>query len=155
MIKGGGHWYALLFVFSFFFVFIYFIFLFNSDFSWLDSATRYSNKAWSSLYLKIYGILTLPVHHDWIQVFMESVLFIYVFFFSSCVSLPIVCPSMISYFRCSGPFFGEKTVRFLAPYYTCYSVNFQRNKAFVGLSDYRIVRLLDCRIIGRTPILLE
>jgi hypothetical protein len=37
MIKGGGHWYALLFVFSFFFVFIYFIFLFNSDFSWLDS----------------------------------------------------------------------------------------------------------------------
>jgi hypothetical protein len=50
MIKGGGHWYALLFVFSFFlyfffFVFIYFIFLFNSDFSWLDSATRYLNKA--------------------------------------------------------------------------------------------------------------
>jgi hypothetical protein len=44
------HWYALLFVFSFFFVFflvfvfIYFIFLFNSDFSWLDSATRYLNK---------------------------------------------------------------------------------------------------------------
>ena len=29
---------------------------------------------------KIYGILTLPVHHDWIQVFMEFVLFIYVIF---------------------------------------------------------------------------
>jgi hypothetical protein len=28
-------------------------------------------------------------------------------FFSSCVALPIVCPSMISCFRCSGPFFGE------------------------------------------------
>jgi hypothetical protein len=28
-------------------------------------------------------------------------------------------------------------------YYTCYSVNFQRNKAFIGLSD--------CWIIGRTP----
>jgi hypothetical protein len=85
MIKGGGHWYALLFVFSFlfvflFFVFIYFIFLVNSDFSWLDSATRYLNKAWSSRYYKIYGILTLPVHHDCIQVFMESVLLIYVFF---------------------------------------------------------------------------
>ena len=45
MIKGGGHWYALLFVFPFFFVFIYFIFLFNSDFSWLNLATRYLNKA--------------------------------------------------------------------------------------------------------------
>jgi hypothetical protein len=33
--------------------------------------------------------------------------------------------------------------RFLVPYYTCYSVNFQRSKAFVGLSN--------CRIIGRTP----
>jgi hypothetical protein len=30
---------------SFFFVFIYFIFLFNSDFSWLYSATSYLNKA--------------------------------------------------------------------------------------------------------------
>jgi hypothetical protein len=28
-------------------------------------------------------------------------------FFSSCVALPIVCPSMISCFRCAGPFFGE------------------------------------------------
>jgi hypothetical protein len=52
-------------------------------------------------------------------------------------------------------------------YYTCYSVNFQRNIAFVGLSDcqtigpsdyrtvglsdYRTVGLSDCRIIGRTP----
>ena len=51
-------------------------------------------------------------------------------------------------------------VRFLAPYYTCYSVNFQRNKAFVsdkcfislkvniGLSDYRTVGLSNCRTIG-------
>jgi hypothetical protein len=30
-------------LFLFYFVFIYFIFLFNSDFSWLDSATRYLN----------------------------------------------------------------------------------------------------------------
>ena len=59
------------------------------------------------------------------------------------MALPIVCSSMISCFRCSGSFFGEQTVRFLAPYYICYSVNFQRNIAFVGLSD--------CRIIGRTP----
>ena len=74
------------------------------------------------------------------------------------MTLPIVCPSMISCFRCSGPFFGEYTVRFLDPYYTCYSVNFQRNKAFVelsdgrtiGPSDYRTVGLSDCRIIGRT-----
>jgi hypothetical protein len=29
------------------------------------------------------------------------------FFFSSCVALPIVCPSMISCFQCSGPFFGQ------------------------------------------------
>jgi hypothetical protein len=79
-----------LFFLSFpFFVFIYFIFLFNSDFSWLDSTTRYLNKAWSSRYLKIYGILTLLVHHDWIQVFMESVLFIYVF------SLVLVCPCQL------------------------------------------------------------
>ena len=90
MIKGGGHWYALLLAFpffciSFFCVFIYFIFLFNSDFSWLDSATRHLNKAWSSRYWKIYGILTLPVHHDWIQVFMESALFIYVGFFLALV----------------------------------------------------------------------
>jgi hypothetical protein len=28
-------------------------------------------------------------------------------FLSSCVALPIVCPSMILCFRCSGPFFGE------------------------------------------------
>jgi hypothetical protein len=28
-------------------------------------------------------------------------------FLNSCVALPIVCPSMISCFRCSGPFFGE------------------------------------------------
>ena len=28
-------------------------------------------------------------------------------FLSSCVVLPIVCPSMISCFRCSGLFFGE------------------------------------------------
>ena len=28
-------------------------------------------------------------------------------FFNSCVALPIVCPSMISCFRCSGSFFGE------------------------------------------------
>ena len=50
MIKDGGHWYALLLAFPFFCiyffcVFIYFIFLFNSDFSWLDSATRCLNKA--------------------------------------------------------------------------------------------------------------
>ena len=31
----------------------------------------------------------------------------YMCFLSSCVALPIVCPSMISCFRCSGPFFGE------------------------------------------------
>jgi hypothetical protein len=30
--------------------------------------------------IKCANILTLPVHHDWIQVFMESVLFIYMFF---------------------------------------------------------------------------
>jgi hypothetical protein len=33
----------------------------------------------------------------------------------------------------------------LAPYYTCYSVNFQRNKAFVGLSDRRTIGLSDYR----------
>jgi hypothetical protein len=32
--------------------------------------------------------------------------------------------------------------------YTCYSVNFQRNKAFVGLSDCRTVGLSDCWTIG-------
>jgi hypothetical protein len=37
--------FPFLFCISYFFVFIYFIFLFNSDFSWLDSATRYLNKA--------------------------------------------------------------------------------------------------------------
>ena len=41
----------------------------------------------------------------------------------------------------------------MAPYHTCYSVNFQRNKAFVGLSDYRTFGLSDCRTIGRTPII--
>ena len=69
-------------------------------------------------------------------------------FLSSCVALPIVCPSMISCFRCSGPFFGEQTVRFLAPYYTCHSVNFQRNKAFVGLSDCRTIGPSDYRTVG-------
>jgi hypothetical protein len=51
--------------------------------------------------------LALVIHMYFHQLFMESVLFIYVFFFSSCVALPIACPSMISCFRCSGPFFGE------------------------------------------------
>jgi hypothetical protein len=36
-----------------------------------------------------------------------TLLYLYVVFLSSCVALPIVCPSMISCFRCSGPFFGE------------------------------------------------
>jgi hypothetical protein len=31
----------------------------------------------------------------------------YMCFFISCVALPIVCPSMLSCFRCSGPFFCE------------------------------------------------
>jgi hypothetical protein len=38
---------------------------------------------------------------------MFMLLFIYVFLFSSCMVLSIFCPSMISCFRCSGPFFGE------------------------------------------------
>ena len=38
-------------------------------------------------------------------------------------------------------------VRFLTPYYTCYSVNFQRNIAFVGLSDCRTIGLSHCRTI--------
>jgi hypothetical protein len=59
------------------------------------------NPAYESAANRLYGMLTLPVHHDLIQVFMESVLFIYVFFLSSCVALPILCPSTISCFRCS------------------------------------------------------
>ena len=48
-VKGRGtlvrsSFYLFLFLFLLF-VFIYFIFFFNSDFSWLDSATRYLNKA--------------------------------------------------------------------------------------------------------------
>ena len=48
-VKGRGtlvrsSFYLFFFLFLLF-VFIYFIFLFNSDFSWLDSATRYLDKA--------------------------------------------------------------------------------------------------------------
>jgi hypothetical protein len=155
MIKGGGHWYALLFIFSFFFVFIYFIFFFNSDFSWLDSATRYLNTAWSSRYLKIYGILTLPVHHDWIQVFMESVLFIYMFFWvlvwpcqlfvrlwyrvSDVLDLSLVSKRFGFWHITHVIVLTFKEIKHLSDYRT------------VGLSDRRTIGLLDCRIIGRTP----
>jgi hypothetical protein len=41
------------------------------------------------------------------QSFLWSPCCSYMCFLSSCVALSIVCPSMISCFRCAGPFFGE------------------------------------------------
>jgi hypothetical protein len=80
----------------------------------------------------------------------------YMCFLSSCVALPIVCPSYDIVFPMYWTFLWWVNVSVLAPYYTCYSVNFQRNKAFVGLSncrtigpsDYRTLGLSDCRTIG-------
>jgi hypothetical protein len=63
-------------------------------------------------------------------------------FFSSCVALPIVCPSMISCFRCSGPFFGDKRFGFWPHITHVIVLTFKEIK---HLSDYRTVGLSDYR----------
>ena len=99
-------------------------------------------------------MLTLPVHHDLIQVFMESVLFIYVFFWV------LVWPCQLFvrlWYRVSDVLdLSLVSKRFgFWPHITHVSVNFQRNKAFVGLSDYRTVGLSDCRTIGLSDYRLD
>ena len=77
---------------------------------------------------------------------MEFVLFIYVFFWV------LVCPCQLFvrlWYRVSDVLdLSLMSKRFGFPYYTCYSVNFQRNKAYVGLSDCRTIGPSDCRTIG-------
>ena len=67
-------------------------------------------------------------------------------FLSSCVSLPIVCPSTISCFRCSGPFFGEYKRFGFWPHIT--HVIMLTFKEIKHVSDYRTVGPSDCRTIG-------
>jgi hypothetical protein len=62
----------------------------------------------------------------------------YMCFLSSCVALPIVCPSMISCFRCSGPFLVSKRFGFW-PHIT--HVIVLTFKEIMHLSDYRTVGL--------------
>ena len=90
MIKGGGHWYALLFVFSFFLhSFILSFFSIVTFLGWTRlHATWIKPEVVATKKYTGYSV-TLPVHHDWILVFMESVLFIYVFFWV------LVCPCQL------------------------------------------------------------
>ena len=87
-------------------------------------------------------------------------------FFSSCVALPIVCPSMISCFRCSGPFLVSKRFGFWSHITHVIVLTFKEIKHLsdcriiglsncrsIGLSDRRTIGLSDCRIIGRTPLI--
>ena len=115
----------------------------------------FAYKLFSSWIWLKYCLLDLK-HHDWIQVFIESVLFIYVFFWV------LVWPCQLFvhlWYRVSGVLdlslvskrFGFwphithvivltfKEIKHLSDYRT------------VGPSDYRTVGLSDCRIIGRTP----
>jgi hypothetical protein len=91
---------------------------------------------------------------------MESVLFIYVGFFSSCVALPIVCPYVLytRVFIRKFPSIFEKPQNYVRPSAMQIS-NFaliklmkvlknNRNKAFVGLSDCRTIGLSDYWTVG-------
>ena len=104
-------------------------------------------------------MLTLPVHHDWIQVFMESVLFIYIFFWV------LVCPCQLFvrlWYRVSDVLdlsLVSKRFGFWPHIIHVIVLTFKEIKHLsdyrtVGLSDRRTIGLSDCRIIGRTPYLL-
>ena len=146
MLKGGGHWYA----FPFFFVFLLFFSFISSFFSIVTFL------GWTRLHAtwikpevvatkKIYGILTLPVHHDWIKVFMESVLFIYVFFFSSCVAHQLF---VRIWYRVSDVLdLSLVSKRFgFWPHIT--HVKVLTFKEIKHLSDYRTVGLSDYQTVG-------
>ena len=110
--KGRGTLVRSPFGFSFFFVFLFFVYSFISSFfiivtflgwtrlhaTWIKPEVVATKKYTGYLH---YWFITTGSRFSW------SPCCSYMCFLSSCVALPIFCPSMISCFRCSGPFFGE------------------------------------------------
>ena len=111
MIKGGGDWYAFLFIFSFLFVFL---FLYSFISSFFSIVTFLGWTRLHATWIKPEVVATKNIRDTYttgssrLDPGFHGVRVVHIcVFFSSCVALPIVCPFMISCFRCSGPFFGE------------------------------------------------
>ena len=159
MIRGEGHWYALLFVFSFFFVFLFFLYSFISSFfsivtfrggtrlhaNWIKPEvvatkkyTRYLHYPGSSwLDPGFYGVRVVHICVFWVLVW-PCQLFVRLWYRVS----DILDLSLVSKRFGFWPHITHvivltfKEIKHLSDYRT------------VGLSDYRTVRLSDCRTIG-------
>ena len=147
MIKGGGHWYALLFVFSFFlysFILSFFSIVTFLGWTWLHATWIKPEVVATKKYTGYlhYRFITTGSRFLWSPCCSYRCFFEFLCVPANCLSVyDIVFPMFWT-------FLWWVNGRFLAPYYTCYSVNFQRNKAFVGLSDCRTIGPSDCRTIG-------